>query len=144
MISNLKDIVEKFFFTKNITKFQEAILSALYWYGRVDITYDDPVDQYISCINGLERLVLFDEKRNKVEMFSQRISCRFSTIDKKRISDLYNKRNRLLHESEPDIYDDEINMLRGLLRELIIDMITKCEEYDILYSYFKKYDKTRA
>lgn len=140
-INNLKNMAEKFFFANNITKFQEAILSALYWYGRVDITYDDAVDQYISYINGLERLVLFDESRNKAEVFSQRISCRFPTTDKDEIASLYEKRNRLLHENEPDIYEDELDRLRGLLRGLILNMINESENHSILYSYFKKYDK---
>ena len=118
-----------------------AILSALYWYGRVDVTFDDVIDQYISYINGLERLVLFDAEKDKARKFGQRISCRFPSTDKDIISSLYEKRNRLLHENEPDIYEDELGMLRGLLRGLIFDMIDENEKHSILYSYFKKYDK---
>lgn len=99
-INSIRDKAEKFFFKKDNTGFQQAILSALYWYGRVDVTFDDYIDQYLSYINGLERLVLFDVKRNKAEMFGKRISCRFPTMDKKKISSLYEKRNDLLHENE--------------------------------------------
>ena len=141
VINSLRDKAEKFFFKKDITEFQKAVLSALYWYGRVDITFDDVIDQYISYINGLERLVLFDAEKGKAEKFGQRISCRFSSTDKDTISGLYKKRNELLHENEPDIYEDELGMLRGLLRELILDMIGENEKHSILYSYFKKYDK---
>ena len=41
------------------------------------------------------------------------------------------------------IYIDELTMLRNILRNLILDMINENEKYDILYSYFKKYDNNK-
>lgn len=140
-IKNLRDKAEKFFFKKNITEFQKSILSALYWYGRVDTTFDDDIGQYIFYINGLERLVLFDSRNSKADMFAARISRRFPNIKNDEILSIYKKRNCLLHENEPDIYKYEIYMLRNLLRNLILDMICKSDNHEILYSYFKKYDK---
>ena len=140
-MNRIRDKAETFFFKKDITGFQKAILSALYWYGRVDVTFDDYIVQYISYINGLERLVLFDAKGDKAEMFGKRISCRNPGIDREEISHLYQKRNDLLHENEPNIYEDELTMLRTLLRLLILDMIDNNDDCIVLHSYFKKYDK---
>ena len=103
-INNLIDKSKEFFFKEDTTDFQKAILSALYWYGRIDVTFDNSIIQYISYINGLERLILFDTKNNKTDKFGARISNRFPIIDKEIINKLYAKRNEILHEREPDIY----------------------------------------
>ena len=120
-----------------LTDLQKSILSALYWYGRVDVTFDDAIDQYISYINGLERLVLFDSKQDKAEAFGDRISKRFKHHYKQDMIKFYKKRNDLLHEREPDIYEEDLITLRFLLRGLITDLVYQNEKYATLYLYFR-------
>ena len=136
-IEKLIEAAEKFFFKKDVTDLQKSILSALYWYGRVDVTFDDAIDQYISYINGLERLVLFDSKQNKAEVFGDRISKRFKHHDKQDMIKFYKKRNDLLHEREPDIYEEDLTTLRFLLHDLITDLVYQNEKYATLYLYFR-------
>lgn len=140
-IEKLVKAAEKFFFKKDVTDLQKSILSALYWYGRVDVTFDNAIDQYISYINGLERLVLFDSKRDKAEIFGERISKRFKHHDKQDMIKFYKKRNELLHEREPDIYEEDLTTLRFLLHDLITDLVYKNEEYNTLYLYFRNNSK---
>ena len=140
-IEKLVKTSEKFFFKKDITDLQKSILSALYWYGRIDVRFDDAVDQYISYINGLERLVLFDSKQNNAEAFGDRISKRFKQYYKQDMIKLYKKRNELLHEREPDIYEEDLKTLRVLLHDLITDLISQNEKYTTLYFYFRNNSK---
>ena len=140
-IEKLIKAAEKFFFKKDVTYLQKSILSALYWYGRVDVTFDNAIDQYISYINGLERLVLFDSKQDKAEVFGDRISKRFKHHDKQDMIKFYKKRNELLHEREPDIYEEDLTTLRFLLHNLITDLVYKNEEYNTLYLYFRNNSK---
>ena len=135
-INLIKNKAAQFFFKHDINDLQTSILSALYWYGKTDVTFDDKVDQFISYINGLERLVLFDTKQNKAQMFANRLEEYFSYVTHKEMFDLYKKRNKLLHEYEPDIYEEDLMLLRGLLGNLLKDLIDKSDLHHNLYSFF--------
>ena len=138
LIEEQRKLAEKFFFKKNPTSLENSILSALYWYGRVDIRFDDDIDQYISYINGLERLVLSDNAINKAENFGARLSMIYKDLDKENLIRIYKNRNDLLHESEPDIYKEDLEMLRETLRDLILKLIYETDNHLNLYSYFRK------
>ena len=135
-IEELKKNAEKFIFKTDLTDLERSILSALYWYGRVDITFDSDIEQYISYINGLERLVLYDTKIDKAEQFGKMLSKLYNRLDKNDMTKMYKKRNDLLHESEPDIYREDLVMLRILLSDLIIKLILENKNHVNLYSYF--------
>ena len=138
LIEERRNLAEKFFFKKDPTSLEISILSALYWYGRVDIRFDDDIDQYISYINGLERLVLPDNTINKAENFGERLSMIYRDLDKENLIRIYKNRNDLLHESEPDIYKEDLEMLREKLRDLILKLIYETDNHLNLYSYFRK------
>ena len=137
-IENLRKCAGRFLLDDYKNDLEFGIMSALYWYGHIDTSIDDEKSQYISYMNGLERLVLYDSPRDKAIKFAERLSKRFKQ-DKDEMENFYKTRNELLHEDEPDIYEEELLILRNMLADLIQDLICQSEKHATFYSYFKQY-----
>lgn len=127
----------KFLFSKSLSSLQTSILTAMYWYGQVDILRDSNIRKFLSYLTGLEILLVTSDR--KAYEFGKNISQFFSRNEKYALfySAYYKKRNNLIHEKIVPVFDDEVDSLRILLQSTLLNMIKDSDRYESTKEYLK-------
>lgn len=137
-----RDKFYKFLFNDNLTSLQEAIISALYWYGEATNLRDSNTKKYISYITSLEKITMKKCEQSKKKKFAECIATFRKTPDQ--ISfyrDYYERRNKLIHDEAIRIYDEQVFTLLDTIRTILFEMIDNCDKFNTVEEFWlTKYD----